>query len=366
MKSYNGLFDAMLEIDEIEVSIDEAAKRKTNRRLVKKILSEKHERAIEIRNMLLNDEWHPKRHEVIYIQEGAHRKQRNIIKPTWYPEQIIHHMMARQIARIYGPRVYPYVAGTVKAPNQKKGRGALFCMRVMRRWRNEYGKKRFYVAELDITKFFDSIDTGILKQKLRKRIRDRRFMNLLEQIIDTAGPGIPKGYYLSPWLAQAYLMDIDNYIQQTLKPDHYMRFVDNFFLLHRNKKELHRMVEQLTEYIGHDGLQFNGSMQVYRFEKPDAENRIHGRAIDCLGFVIHHNRVTLRKRTLKRIRAKARRIDRNGHCTVHDASAMLSYKGWLSQTDTYNYFKRHIHPYISFRYCRYRVSKARHQKEAIA
>lgn len=347
----------MMRIEEIEASIREAAAHKTRRRAVRRTLENIHDCAKEIQETIISGNWHPKQHDTCYIQEGSHRKRRNIIKPEWYHEQIVHHMLARQLAKIYGKRIYHYAAGTIKAPDATKGKGPLFCMRTIRRWRDEYRGKKFYVAELDIAKCFDSIDTEILKGLLRKRIRDKRFLSILFEVIDAAAPGIPKGYYLSPWFAQVYLSEMDEYILRELHPQHYLRFVDNIFILHSNKRELHRMVSQIETYLSDNlRLRLNGSKQVYRMEYTDRKGKARGRAINCTGYVIHHDRVTIRKSILKRARAKALRMKRLNRCTAQDAATMLSYKGWFRQTDTYQYFQTWIKPNVSMRQCRRKVS----------
>lgn len=86
------------------------------------------------------------------------------------------------------------------------------------------------------------------------------------------------------------------------------------------------------------------------------EQRPPGRAVNCLGYVIHRDRVTMRKGILKRSRAKANRMHRLRRCRRIDAAAMLSYKGWYKHTDTYGYFQTWIKPKVSIRYCRKRIS----------
>ena len=48
-------------------------------------------------------------------------------------------------------------------------------MRAMKRWRDGYKGQKFYVAELDIRHFYDTVDTERLKARLEKIIRDRRY-----------------------------------------------------------------------------------------------------------------------------------------------------------------------------------------------
>lgn len=353
MHSFNGLYDAMMEQDEIIASIKEAAKHKTARPEVQRALADIGAKAQQIADRISGGRWEPPNHKPCRLQEGPHKKERVIEKPRWDDEQIVHHMLMRQFRALTIPRTYRYACGTVP------GRGALYAMRSMKRWRDGYKGRKFYVAELDIKKFYDSIDIGILEQMLGRFIRDKRYLRLLSQVIHSANSGLPKGFYTSPWLANFYLSGLDMHIKQALKPDHYLRYMDNLFLFHANKRKLHRMVGGIEAYLQEKlRLELNNSKQVYRMEHADRNGKVRGRAINALGYVIHRDRVAMRKSILKRARAKALRMKRMHRCRRIDAAAMLSYKGWFDRTDTYNYFERWIKPNVSIRYCRKRIAKS--------
>lgn len=364
MKSFNGLMDRMLDLNEIKLAILEAAEGKMDRPSVRRRVENLDESAQQIYWIIQNG-WKPHQHRRGRIFEGGHKKPRdNIQKPAWWPEQVIHHLVVRQLKPILVPRMHRYVCGTIgkidvatywqrKKGKRPCGRGALFACRTIRRWRNSYKGRKFYVLETDIHHFYDTISIDILMAILERRIRDREFLELCREILVSAGPGIPKGFYTSPWFAQAYLEDFDNFILQKLKPDHYLRYMDNIYLFSKNKRKLRRMRDAMQGYLQtYLGLSLKDTTQVFRFEYADGK----GRPIQCLGFIIHRNRVTLRKNILKRIRAKAWRMHRKRRCTVRDAQAMLSYKGWLKHTDTYTYFQKYIQPVTNLRYCRRRVS----------
>lgn len=359
MKSYNGLYAPMMELEEIKASIREAAKRKTKRPPVRRALAHLDEKAEEIGEKV-EAGWTPPHHEPQERRDGSHKKRRLIQKPRWDNEQIIHHMLMRQLRPIITKSLYRYACGSISK------RGTHYALRTMKRWRDGYKGKKFYVAELDIRKFYDTVDTELLKAKLSKTIRDKRYLTLLFRVIDGAGPGLPKGFYTSPWLSHYLLTPLDHHIVQDLKPDHYLRYMDNMFLFSRNKKELHAMVREIGRYLREElHLNLKGDWQVYRFEGHNRKaGKETGRAINCLGFVVHNNRVTLRKTILKRIRAKANRMKRKRRCRRIDAAAMISYKGYLDKSDTYKFYKRYIKPKVSIRYCRRRISTlARRESE---
>lgn len=366
MKSYNGLFDAMTEQQEAEASIKEAAEKKRKRPVVARTLARISDKAKEIVGKLIAGTWRPPKHKTHTLQEGSHKKTREIQKPRWDDEQIVHHMLMRQFRKIVFPKFYRYACGSIP------GRGTHFVMRTIRRWRDSYKGRKFYVAELDIRKFYDSIDTEILKKMLSKLIRDKRYLRILFLVIDRGAPGLPKGFYTSPWLSHFYLMALDYYIVQTLKPDHYIRLVDNMWLFSTNKKQLHQMVRDIEAYLSENlHLHLKDDWQVFRFEGMNRmAGKVTGRAVNAVGFVVHHNRVTLRKSILKRARAKANRMKRRRRTTRRDACAIISYMGYFDHTDTYGYYLRCVKPKVSVQYCKRRIAtiakKQNHQPKGEA
>lgn len=343
-------------------AIEEAARYKTKRKAVQNILARREEKAEELCQKLERGEWYPPHHEKHRIQEGSHKKVREIVKPRFDDEQLVHHMVARQLRPIVTARLCRYAYGSLP------GRGTHAAVRAMKRWRDGYGGKRFYVFEGDIKSFYDTVDAELLKAMLGRRIRDKRYLEVLYRVIDGAGPGLPKGFYTSPWLANLYMEGLDSYVTQFLRPDHYLRYMDNLFIFHRNKRALHRMVEQLAAYLERKlHLRLKADWQVYRFEAARKQSgKAKGRAINALGFVIHRDRVGVRKSILKRVRGKARRMHRRGRYTRYDAASMLSRMGVFRHADAYNYYLAHIKPMVNIRKCKRRVAAAAKQEKVRA
>lgn len=352
MKSYNGLMNKVLDRTEAVTAIEEAAKYKRHRPTVMRILENKEAKAEEVCRKLERGEWHPPHHEKQVLYEGSHRKAREIVKPRFDDEQIVHHMLMRPLRPIISKRLYRYAYGSLPR------RGSHAAVEVMKRWRNGYGNRRFYVLECDVRHFYDSIDTELLKAKLDKLIRDERYKVLLFSVIDAGSPGLPKGFYPSPWLANFYMMEPDCYITQELKPDHYLRYMDNMFLFCANRRKLHRIRRALAEYLERElHLQLKGDWQVFRFEKKSSNGeRVKGRAINALGYVIHRDRVGVRKSSLQRVRRKANRIHAKGRCTLRDAQSMVSRAGLLRHANAYGYYRKYIKPKVSIHYCKRKIS----------
>lgn len=354
MKTYKRLYEKMLEPAEIKAAIRAAAKKKRNRRDVREVLNNIDEHVAIIQEMLKDEAFEPGQHRQVIINEDNHLKVRRIIKPRFKYEQIIHHLIARQLGPIIKKGLDPFVCGSI--PN----RGPHYGQRYMRKWVNRYEDRKFYVLKMDIHHFYESIDHGVLMAKLSRIIKDDQMLHLITKVISVTDNGLPIGYFTSQWFGNFYLKDLDRWIKQDIKAEHYMRYMDDLVILGRNKKQLHKMRRQIAAYLGDIGLALNSSWQVFRFESKKKEKKM-GRALDFMGFVTHRGHTGIRKSNLKRIRAKANRIGRKQGATWHDAVSMLSRMGWLKHTDTYGYYKKWIKPNINVRSLKRKVS--RHDKK---
>lgn len=342
----------MMRKENIKTAIITASRGKRGRRHVARILENPTPTIQRITEQLDNGTWRPPHHDIISLREGAHKKERMITKPSFEKEQIIHHMLIQQLRPIIQPKMYELSCGSVP------GRGTKLVMKTLQRWTKQYKDKPLYVAELDIKKFYQNIDVEILKNQLKTFIKDDKYLEVMFKVIDANAPGLPLGYYTSPWLGNLYLTPLDRLIIHQLHPDHYARYMDNLFILCGDKDKLHDIVRAIMDFTANQlHLQIKDDWQVFRFEYYDDEGNLHGRAINCLGFVIHCDRVSLRKPLLKRIRRKAIRIHSSKRCKLMDAYAMISYSGWLQNSDTYTYYCIYIKPNVSFHYCKHLISK---------
>lgn len=89
-----------------------------------------------------------------------------------------------------------------------------------------------YSLKLDIRKYFYSIDRNILRRLIERKIKDRRFVNLMMAFAKMETPvGVPIGNLLSQVYALIYLNPADHFIKRKLKVKHYVRYVDDFVLI---------------------------------------------------------------------------------------------------------------------------------------
>lgn len=366
MKSYNGLFDKMLSEQSMRKAFLDASKGKRKRRDVYRVLRNLDDKTLpdgkvkrgeitKLRNILADEKLVLHHHEPCRINEAACQKERDIIKPYFKYEQVVHHLLVNQLKPIIMHGFYEFSCGSIPE------RGCHFGKRHIERWLQSYPEGQIvYVLKMDIHHFFESVDHDILKKMLSEVIRDKKFLRLLFKVIDHHDKGLPLGYYTSQWLANFYLKRFDHYVKEVLQADHYMRYMDDMIITDTDPARLHAIRVGVAEYLGVNlHLELKSNWQVFPLaEHPQDKS---GRALDFMGFKFYRNCTTLRKSILFRARRKANRIAAKYRkklpVTWKDATAMVSYMGWFIYTRTYKYFRRYIKTKVCISTMRWIVSK---------
>ncbi len=140
----------------------------------------------------------------------------------------------------------------------RKGKGTHCAVDQYQTWAQQYR----YVLQMDIQRYFPSINRDQLKRILRDYIKDRDLLWLLDAIIDhspedersSPGCGIPIGNLTSQFFANLYLNRFDHALKEQLKAPAYGRYVDDMVLLHNDKQWLHEALSWCREQLGRDGL----------------------------------------------------------------------------------------------------------------
>ena len=350
MKSYNHLWEKYISDENIDLAIKNAAKYKHKKPSVKRCLENPNFND-EIKNYAAN--FHNAHHTPKEIYDGIRRKKRTIIVPNFY-EQVVHHMIVNTMMPIFMHGMYEHSYGSIPKRGAHKGK------KTVERWIRNGGKDCKYCLKMDIRKYFDSIPHEILLCKLRKVIRDDRFMAVMEEIVSVMPKGIPLGFYLSQWLANWYLQDLDHYIKDVLHAKFYIRYMDDMVIFSGNKRVLHDMRKGIGIYLKDRlGLDLKDNWQVFRFNYKD-----RFRFLDFMGFRFYRNRTTLRRSIALRATRKATKLYKKEVKTVFDIRQMLSYMGWIDCTDTYGFYEERIKPYVNIQYMKRRISN--HDKRRVA
>lgn len=340
MKRVGYIFEKICDIDNIRWAIMESSRKKRKRQSVKKILSHMDKYAREIQALLREKTYTPAPYTEKTIMDGICKKVRTIHKPHYYPDQIIHWALMLQIQPLIMRGMYEYSCGSVP------GRGTALGQKMLRRWLDKDYKGTKYCLQIDITKFYPSIQNEFLKRKFRRIIKDKGCLWLIDTIIDSH-QGLPIGNYTSPWFANFYLQDLDHFIKEKLGIKYYIRYADDMILLGPNKKKLHKAQKEIEKFLKKEGLRLKDNWQVYK---------VSGRPIDFLGLRFFRDKTILRKRTALRIKRRMAKIRKKGYLGYKDACAVVSYWGWLKRSNSYQFYHKYVKPIVSIGYAKKVVS----------
>lgn len=383
MRSYNNLYEPMLQDDYIKQCFINASKKKKNRNDVREVLENLDEHTELLKKMLTEELFIPDYHKPSIINESSSKKTRRILKPHYKYEQVIHHCTIGQFKPIVMNGLYEFSCGSIP------DRGVHYGKKYMRKWLNSYDMliehdKIALVAKIltdagveidaEQTKTlvgciaFDDI-SGALEILQEIGITGAMF-DELKEIIEEMRKGVPLGYFTSQWFGNFYLKALDHYIKEELHAEHYMRYMDDMVILGKSKKKLHKIHAAIETYLNDNlDLEIKGDWQVFRFEYPvfdkggnpvldkDGKQVTKGRMLDFMGFQFHHDRTTIRKSNIEAARRKANHISKQDKISWYNASVMLSYMGLFKHTDTYNYYIDYIKPKINVKKLKRIVSK---------
>lgn len=160
-----------------------------------------------------------------------------------------------------------------------------------------------WLVKIDCKHFFYNIDREILKCLLRKRIADKRFLWLLDTVIDsspTGERGIPLGSATSQNFANIYLNELDQYTVRYLKVKKYMRYQDDTFAGFPTREEARVFLEKATRFLTE---RLHLPINEAKTKISPARNGLTG-----LGYVIRPTHALLKDQIIKRFKKKRKRM----------------------------------------------------------
>jgi hypothetical protein len=183
-----------------------------------------------------------------------------------------------------------------------------------------------WYLKMDVRKYFDSVDHGVLKGMLCRRFKDPVLLALLDGVIDShatsPGRGLPIGNLTSQFFANHYLVLLDRRIKQTLGCRRYGRYMDDFVVWDSEKDRLRQVRDDAVGFL-RDSLHLE--------LKPVCLNAC-SMGLTFLGYRVFPGHVRLASRSRKRFRRK-----------------MVLYHGnYTSGRWTEEETARHVEPLLAF------------------
>ena len=174
-------------------------------------------------------------------------------------------------------------------------------------WRQTMEMGGGFVVEVDIRKFFDTLDHARLRELLSRRVRDGVLVRLIGKwlkagVVDRGElsvpeAGTPQGGVISPLLANIYLHDvIDVWFERAVKPRlvgqaFLVRYADDMVMVFTDEADARRVMAVLPKRLGKYGLTLHpDKTRLVRFQspswrkRPDDDGPATPSSFDLLGF----------------------------------------------------------------------------------
>jgi group II intron reverse transcriptase/maturase len=239
----------------------------------------------------------------------------------------------------------------------RPGRSAHMALQAL--WQQVMGLGGCWLVEVDIQKFFDTLDHAQLRAFLQRRVRDGVLLRLIDKwlkagVFEDGGltypeAGSPQGGVISPLLANVYLhYVVDEWFEQVVKPclkgrAFLVRYADDFVMGFACAEDARRVLGVLPKRLGKYGLTIHpDKTRLVRFVSParvpsaGPGSASQPESFDFLGFThfwsrsLKGNWVVKRKTADSRLRRALRRIAewcrRNRHLPVREQYETLTQK----------------------------------------
>lgn len=261
---------------------------------------------IKIQNDLLSRNYKPGDYKTFQIVEPKKR----MISAAPYRDRVVHHALCNVIAPVF-ERTF-----TRDSFANREGYGT---HRALRRFVS-FARSQAYVLQCDISKYFASIDHEILKTIIRRKIKCRETLWLIDTIIDASNQqewvnhffpgddlftpierrrGLPIGNLTSQFFANVYLNSLDHFVKEQIKAENYVRYVDDFALFSSDRIFLSEARPAIEEYLA--GLR----LKIHPVKSQLFETRT---GASFLGFRVLPGQMRVKSENLRRARRRLKRL----------------------------------------------------------
>jgi len=321
-KSYNNLYPLIYDFQNLYNAFKKASRGKRYRNEALRFKTSLEKNLIDIQNNLIWKTYSPLPFREFYV----HDPKKRLIQAPAFRDRVVHHALCNVIEPLF-ERKFIYDS---YACRRGKGTHAAVArlQRFMRKLRRNHGN--FYILKADISQYFPSINHDILKRTVRRTIACKDTLWLIDTIIDQHEEGLPIGALTSQLFANVYLNELDHFIKDRLGVKHYLRYMDDFVIMHADKEALKVLRLEIESFLQHKLLlKLNPKTSIF----PDR----HG--IDFCGYRIYPTHILPRKRNIKRARKRLARLAKlynKGVVTLAGVkSSIMSFMGYMRHCNGY-------------------------------
>ena len=278
----------------------------------------------KLRQALLQDTYKISPYQIFKVHEP---KERLIYAPRLVDRQLQHALCDNGL---YDDIAEHFIRDSMAC---QKGRGtddALARMKVhLQRYYKKFGN-RGWALKCDIHHFFPSTPHKTIKECARKYIKDRKASDMVCRIIDSfdGDIGLGLGSQISQIMELLVLNDLDHFIKEKLHIKYYIRYMDDFILIHPDKEYLRYCLTQIKEKVAKLGLTLN--------KKTNLQPLQHGLIfLKWHYYILETGKVIMKmdKKKITHIKKRLRKLHKRNPNATHDS--VISFLANAKRGNTY-------------------------------
>jgi len=224
-----------------------ARKGKTTRDYVLEFERDLKENLLQLQLELLLHSYKPRPLQTFILRDPKTRK----ISKSSFRDRVVHHALCNIIAPLFEKEfIFDSFAnrigkGTLKAIQRYEA----FCRKASRNC-----TQKVFVLKADIKKYFDNVSHRLLLKIISRKVKDQKVLWLIKIILSNYSAaeknvGMPLGNLTSQFFANVFLNELDNFVKNTLQVKYYIRYVDDFVILHHSLELLRQYMKKIDTYL---------------------------------------------------------------------------------------------------------------------
>lgn len=131
------------------------------------------------------------------------------------------------------------------------------CHLALKRLKGYADEGYVYVVDMDLSKYFDTVNHSKLMQVLSETIKDKKLLSLINKYLNAGAwsrgmfertdEGVPQGGPLSPLLGNIMLNELDHELER--RGHKFVRYADDIMILCKSRRAARRTLKRITAFI---------------------------------------------------------------------------------------------------------------------
>lgn len=330
MKAHKNLYQEISSLNNLILAHQKARKGKTKKFYVKEF-----EENLAYNLKILHDELRNQTYEhrpldTFVLRDPKTRK----ISRSDFRDRVVHHAICNIIEPIFDKTfIHDNCAN-------RKGKGSLYALNRFEFFRRKVTKNftsKGYCLKADIKHYFQEVDQVILMNIIKRKIKCQKTIWLIGRVLRGKEQtknfkSLPLGNLTSQFFANVYLNELDKFVKHHLKAKYYLRYVDDFVVLHESEVKLKEWKTEINDFLNQ-----NLKLELH----PDKSKIINlSKGVDFVGFRNYYHYKLLRKRNIRSFDRKIRKFSKGQISENKMAEIFQGWSAYAMWADTYKLRKR--------------------------